>query len=52
MATLYDRLLGRAASAGDLAFWAPRVQSRGDLVLARDLAISTEYFDRAQRRFP
>lgn len=52
VAMLYDRLLGRAASASDLTFWAPRVQSRGDLVLARDLAISAEYFDRAQRRFP
>ena len=43
-------LLGRAPDSGGLAYWASRIGTEGDLVLAANLAASPEYVDRAQIR--
>ncbi|HEU5149380.1 MAG TPA: DUF4214 domain-containing protein [Iamia sp.] len=49
---LYQHLLGRAPERAGLDFWAARIATAGDLVLARDLAVSAEYRTRAIARFP
>jgi hypothetical protein len=49
---LYERLLGRHPSKADIAYWGPRVRAEGDLALASQLAVSSEYQTRAERRFP
>ena len=49
---LYTDLLGRQPSAADVAYWGPRVAAEGDISLATTLASMTEYFNRAQVRFP
>ncbi len=50
--TLYQKLLGRSVDPVGAGFWTPRVIAQGDIALAVDLAASTEYFTRAQARFP
>jgi uncharacterized protein with LGFP repeats len=50
--TLYRALLGRGASGADATYWAGRLRTEGDVVLAITLASMSEYFDRAQTRFP
>lgn len=48
---LYQKLLGRAPDAAGRAFWVGRVLTDGDIALARDLASSDEYANRAITRF-
>jgi hypothetical protein len=50
--TLYQALLGRDPDPSGLAYWSARVVRLGDLSLAAQLAASSEYFVRAQQRFP
>jgi photosystem II stability/assembly factor-like uncharacterized protein len=50
--TLYQALLGRDPDPSGLAYWSARVVRLGDLALAAQLAASSEYFVRAQQRFP
>ncbi|MGH1503721.1 MAG: DUF4214 domain-containing protein [Acidimicrobiales bacterium] len=48
VARLYDRVLGRAPDAEGLAFWAERLLvTDDDIALARNLAISGEFYDRS-----
>lgn len=49
---LYQKLLGRNVDPAGARFWTPRVIAQGDIALAVDLAVSPEYFTRAQARFP
>ncbi|MCU1452921.1 MAG: domain protein beta Propeller, partial [Acidimicrobiales bacterium] len=49
---LYEELLGRAPDAGGRSYWAGRILNEGDIALASFLAGSSEYYQRAQTRFP
>lgn len=48
---VYWKLLGRLPEPGGLNYRAGVLPIRGDLTLAADLAISNEYYNRAQGRF-
>jgi hypothetical protein len=47
---LYEQFLGRTPDATELARWSQDIFTRGDVVLAADLAASNEYNIRAQTR--
>jgi uncharacterized membrane protein len=49
---LYEQLLGRNPDPAGLTYWAGRLPAQGDVSLAALLASSSEYYARAQTRFP
>lgn len=48
---LYQALLGRTAEPAGRDYWAGRILAEGDLALAVELAVSSEYIRRANVRF-
>jgi hypothetical protein len=48
---LYQALLARDPDATGWPFWAQQVYTTGDIVLATNLANSTEYWLRAHQRY-
>ncbi len=52
VANLYEALLHRTPDQGGLAYWAVQILTKGDIVLAVNLAAGAEYFHLAAARFP
>ena len=49
---VYQALLGRTADSAGSDYWSERVLTEGDLSLAISLASLSEYYEKAQTRFP
>ena len=48
----YQYYLGRSAARAEQEHWLPVVAGSGDEQLREEVVVSTEYAQRAQRRFP